>query len=298
MFLIRRCIRAKAFQMYFSYGFESQESIPYRKAAEKSMLSLNELHATMLALLFELRKDIEDRKQRYTQVGQLDKAKEFDRFIRLTIFDLIEADDDLMKEIRQSLIDWHLEVGVVQQLSKSIVESEAYKDSSLSDKELMSALYNEVLFEDETLLDILEMRRSDWVLDVQVVHFVLQEELNKIKSSTRFYPIINRFGKKMDDVLYVRDLVEFTVNHKEKISELIKDNLKNWELDRVARVDLAMLELAIGELLMNKNVTLKIVANEYVELSKWFSNEKSPKFINGMIAGVVQALRQEGHEII
>lgn len=284
--------------MYFSYGFESQESIPYRKAAEKSMLSLNELHATMLALLFELRKDIEDRKQRYTQVGQLDKAKEFDRFIRLTIFDLIEADDDLMKEIRQSLIDWHLEVGVVQQLSKSIVESEAYKDSSLSDKELMSALYNEVLFEDETLLDILEMRRSDWVLDVQVVHFVLQEELNKIKSSTRFYPIINRFGKKMDDVLYVRDLVEFTVNHKEKISELIKDNLKNWELDRVARVDLAMLELAIGELLMNKNVTLKIVANEYVELSKWFSNEKSPKFINGMIAGVVQALRQEGHEII
>lgn len=283
--------------MYFSLGFEDQNP-HYRKAAEKSMASINELHSSILALLFELRKDIEDRQQRYTKVGQSDKADAFKRFIKLGIFDLIEADEELIKRVHKSHINWHLEVGLVQELAKEIISSEVYQDTELTETDLLAALYNDILFENETLLDTLEMTRADWVLDVEIVHFLLQQELQKIKSTTRFYPTIHRFGDKEDDIRYVQDLVEYTVNHKEKISELVKSNLKNWEIERVARVDLALLEMAIGELLMNQNVTVKIVANEYVELSKWFANSKSPKFINGMIGGVVEALRAEGHEII
>lgn len=79
----------------------------------------------------------------------------------------------------------------------------------------------------------------------------------------------------------------YTQNHKE-INELISSNLKGYTIERVYKIDLAILVVAIIELNYIKENPTQVIINEAVELAKKFSTDKSPKFINGFLAGIVK----------
>ena len=79
----------------------------------------------------------------------------------------------------------------------------------------------------------------------------------------------------------------YTTNHKD-INELISSNLKGYTLERVYKIDLAILVVAIIELQYIKENPTQVIINEAVELAKKFSTDKSPKFINGFLAGLVK----------
>lgn len=90
-----------------------------------------------------------------------------------------------------------------------------------------------------------------------------------------------------EDNEYVVLLVKGVKENIEVIDEKIKSNLKDWTMDRISKVDLAILRLAIYEILYIEDLSNKISANEAVELAKTYSDDKSPKFINGVIASVI-----------
>lgn len=79
----------------------------------------------------------------------------------------------------------------------------------------------------------------------------------------------------------------YTENHKE-INELISSSLKGYTIERVYKIDLAILVVAIIELNYIKENPTQVIINEAVELAKKFSTDKSPKFINGFLAGFVK----------
>jgi len=79
----------------------------------------------------------------------------------------------------------------------------------------------------------------------------------------------------------------YTQNHQE-INELISSNLKGYTIERVYKIDLAILVVAIIELNYIKENPTQVIINEAVELAKKFSTDKSPKFINGFLAGIVK----------
>ena len=79
----------------------------------------------------------------------------------------------------------------------------------------------------------------------------------------------------------------YTKNHIE-INELISANLKGYTIERVYKIDLAILIVAIIELNYIKENPTQVIINEAVELAKKFSTDKSPKFVNGFLAGLVK----------
>lgn len=75
----------------------------------------------------------------------------------------------------------------------------------------------------------------------------------------------------------------------EKIDNIILSNLKNWTIDRIFKIDLAILRLAIYEILFMDNIPVKVSANEAVELAKTYGNNDSKSFVNGLIAKVIES---------
>lgn len=86
---------------------------------------------------------------------------------------------------------------------------------------------------------------------------------------------------------YIQDAILGIEKNKEKILEYINKNLKvEWKIDRISKIDLSILELAIYEI-KYKDIPFKVVINEAVELAKKYGEESSKKFVNGILASVV-----------
>lgn len=91
--------------------------------------------------------------------------------------------------------------------------------------------------------------------------------------------------------VYLDELVGGVVTHQTEIDEIIKKHLRtNWSINRIAKMDLIILRLAIYEMLYNEAVPNKVVLNEAIELAKTFSDETSRKFVNGTLSKIMNEL--------
>lgn len=122
-----------------------------------------------------------------------------------------------------------------------------------------------------------------------IFSFNFQSENEEIES------LINNLENETNDVTkedkeYIKEIVNGIINNKEKLDEVIKKYLKEWTMDRISKTDLAILRLAVYEILYREDIPYKVSVNEAVELAKAFSDDTSPSFINGVLAGVINEL--------
>ena len=92
-----------------------------------------------------------------------------------------------------------------------------------------------------------------------------------------------------DEKEYIELVLKGINSNLENIDNIILSNLKNWTIDRIFKIDLAILRLAIYEILFMDNVPVKVSANEAVELAKTYGNNDSKSFVNGLIAKVIES---------
>lgn len=85
------------------------------------------------------------------------------------------------------------------------------------------------------------------------------------------------------DIEYIKNILEIVEKNKETLDEKITAALVNWKLDRISKVNLTILRLAIAEMLYLEDVPEKVAINEAIELTKTYSDEKSVSFVNGVL---------------
>jgi N utilization substance protein B len=88
--------------------------------------------------------------------------------------------------------------------------------------------------------------------------------------------------------LYAQELVRGTVDHLERIDELIRSQADNWRLERMPAVDRNILRLAIFEMLHERETPKLVVVDEAIELAKKFGSEQSGRFVNGLLDGLLK----------
>lgn len=91
-----------------------------------------------------------------------------------------------------------------------------------------------------------------------------------------------------EDNSYVSEIVQGIQSNESSIDEKIKSHLKDWNFERISKVDIAILRLAIYEIIYRSDIPCKVSVNEAVELAKIFSDESSPAFINGILAEILK----------
>lgn len=98
---------------------------------------------------------------------------------------------------------------------------------------------------------------------------------------------IQKFLSHYDEILdtaYIKKTLELWIANKDEIESKILEHLQGWKLDRLAKIDLSILRLGITEILYDESIPVKVSINEAVNLAKKYVDEKSGKFINGVLS--------------
>ncbi|MBC5996050.1 transcription antitermination factor NusB [Romboutsia ilealis] len=109
-------------------------------------------------------------------------------------------------------------------------------------------------------------------------------------------PELSLEGVDIDEAIdkdYIKNICLTIEESNEMINSLINSNAKNWSVDRIAKVDLAILKLAIAEIIAIDDVPQKVSVNEAIELAKIYCDDKSPKFINGILGSVISEIESK-----
>lgn len=90
-----------------------------------------------------------------------------------------------------------------------------------------------------------------------------------------------------EDMEYIKEITHGVYTNIASLDEMIEKHLKGWTMERICKTDLAILRLAIYEIIHREDIPDKVSVNEAVELAKAFSEDSSPSFINGVLAGIL-----------
>ncbi len=162
------------------------------------------------------------------------------------------------------------------------------------DKKLVERFYSDVVMNYEDLYTNLEEQSIFWIGDVDFVINMIVKTLKKfVADQSGGGPLMPMF-KESDDEDYARTLLRKTIQHEEPYLEMVKASAKNWELERIAFTDSLILQLAISEAIEFSSIPTKVTINEFLEIAKLYSTQKSSKFINGILDNIFTGLKKEG----
>ena len=97
-----------------------------------------------------------------------------------------------------------------------------------------------------------------------------------------------------EDIDYAKKLLKNAISNQEEYENLIQKTAQNWESERIANMDMVIMQAALAEIKAFPTIPINVTLNEYIEISKYYSTEKSSNFINGILDKIVNDLRQEG----
>ncbi|MEL6864930.1 MAG: transcription antitermination factor NusB [Bacteroidota bacterium] len=144
----------------------------------------------------------------------------------------------------------------------------------------------------ELFTEVMEDRYANWIDDKSLVVGTIKKTIKQLPVSAGFYEeyrpsdeTTKEFGEALLRNVYERD---------EELLGHIEPTLKNWDAERVAVIDMILLKMALCELMIFPTIPTKVTLNEFVEISKMYSTEKSKDFINGILDRLMKKLNKEG----
>jgi N utilization substance protein B len=119
----------------------------------------------------------------------------------------------------------------------------------------------------------------------QAFCLVFEASFNEFQNIDALLETANEY-KEIEITGYIRKALNGVTLHLKEIDDLIEANAKGWKVTRISKVSLAILRLAIFEVLFNKNVPENVAINEAVELAKTYDTDEAPPFINGVLGAI------------
>jgi len=216
------------------------------------------------------------------------------KFIDNAIFKLLEESVSLNNYLEDKKLNyWQLDDEYVKEIWKITKESSHYKEylkSTLStfqeDKEFIASLFKEIIAPNDKLADYFEDKNISWVDDIPFVNTWVLKSINQMKINKPFS--LGLLYKDDDDKKFVVDLFRKVILNHTKFEEDIKDKTPNWDAERIADIDMILIKMAICEFLKFPSIPSRVTINEYIEISKDYSTNKSSFFINGVLDKILK----------
>ncbi len=303
--LTRRHIRVKVMQsIYAFWKLQTDDLTPTEKFIKRSNDSMYDLYLLLLSLLVEIQKaaakNLEQSQKKYLAT---EAEKNPNRaFVENRVLHRLMSDSLLQKQLEAYKIDhWQQDDEYVHLLLKEILESVWYqgymaksKTSFEEDQDLIVKLYRKVIAPNEKLYDYLEDKRLTWLDDFPVVNTIIAKTLKQMNSTSSSSFLLMNLYKDEEDEKFAIDLFRKTVLNRDQILEEIVAKTPNWDKDRIADIDMALLQMAIAEFLYFPSIPVKVTINEYLEIAKEYSTPKSSLFINGILDRLVKEYTDKG----
>lgn len=299
----RVLIRLKIVQIVYAYYQNGGKNLD---TAEKelffSLSKAYDLYNYLLLLMVEVTKQANKRLNAAKNKLVPTKEELFPntKFVENRFIAQLEVNKQLLEFSNNQKKTWENEADFVKTLCDKILESDIYKEYMTSetssyeeDRELWRKLYKNIIFNNIELDQVLEDQSLYWNDDKEIVDtFVLKTIKRFDEKNGAKQELLPEF-KDEEDQDFARRLFRRTILNADYYRHLISENTKNWDLDRVAFMDVVIMQIALAEILSFPNIPVSVSLNEYVEIAKLYSTPKSGGFINGTLDGIVNSLKKE-----
>ncbi len=299
----RRLLRIKVLHILYAYfNGNVKDDRKYESDLEFSIQKSFDLYHLFFVLLIDIRDhalnkiDMAKQKRMPTEEDLNPNM----RFVNNKVIKQLEATGKLQRHIEQQKLNWVQNPELIKHLYQTMLESDLYnrymygEDASYAaDKQFILDFLTEFLVNSDLLYQILEEHSIFWNDDIE---FVLSMNIRTIQKAKESREELNTFSlyKNAEDQEFAKRLFRSVLQKHEEYSELIQANIKNWDLDRIAQMDLMILEMAVTEILQFPSIPVKVSFNEYIDLAKFYSTDKSNAFVNGVLDKIIKKLTAEG----
>jgi N utilization substance protein B len=297
----RRLLRVKALQILYAYRASENDSLD---KTEKELIFSIEKSYDLYHLILLLLVDISNYAAQRTDIARSkyfptdEEANPNTRFIINRIITRISDSRKFSQYLESRKITWSNEEELIKSLYRNLLEWDVYQeymnshdDSFNQDKKFISRMVAELILPNEYLQQVLEEQSIYWNDDLEFIGSMVIKTLSRWKENGEM-PILSMFSNE-DDRLYVIDLFRKTVLHSDEYQDLIKKFSENWDFERLAMMDILIMQMAISEAIHFPSIPAKVTLNEYIEISKYYSTEKSSYFINGILDKIFLLLRTD-----
>lgn len=305
--LNRRHLRIKALQIL--YAFYQTEGAEFHKSETELMKSLDKMYDLYLyfLLIFEELHDfaayrIDERKEK-TRATEEDLNPNT-KFVNNRVIALLRTNEELRGRSETARVDWRTaeKNNLIKKLFNAVIETELYQDymdseedSFENDMAFITELFRTDIANFALLHDFFEDDNVYWIDDIDLVcSMVLKTFRTFTEESDQYSPILTLFKDEVDEKDFIKTLTRSVVANDNENNEIIDNLTKNWDLERIAKMDVILLKMALTELVEFSSIPKKVTMNEYIEISKFYSTPQSKVFINGVLDKAIIKLEKEG----
>jgi N utilization substance protein B len=300
----RILIRIKVLQIVYSFYQKGSENL---NSAENELLrSLQksyDLYHYLLLLITTLtdaeQKRLDALKHKYLPTEQ--ELNPNTRLIDNRFAEQLRTNDALERFANRYGRIWEEEdSGFIRNLLTEIVQSDIYKeylqwpDTYEADQEFWRKVFKNIILENEPLFDILEEKNIYWNSDTEIIGTFVLKTIKQFGPETPESQELLPMFKSDEDRQFAVRLLHKTILEYEENEELINRQIKNWDLERIALIDLYIMQIALSEIKNFPSIPVNVSLNEYIDLAKYYSTPKSGTFINGILDSIVNELKTNG----
>lgn len=299
----RRLLRVKILQVLFAYFKSENDSL---SNAEKELLhsirKAYDLYHYLLLIPIELADYAESKIElgRQKLVPTREDLNPNTRFVENKLVKQLRENEALQKYASEYRLNWRAYPDLIRKLYQKVSVSDYFEQYMAAstctysdDKQLVINILSRELEDFDDLFVSLEEQSIYWNDDIEFMLSMVVKTLKKFKEnqpeSTPLFPMY----RGDDDEDYIKRLLRKVVlKHAENL-KLIDEFTKNWEVDRIASMDILIMELALTEILEFPSIPVKVTFNEYIEIAKFYSTDQSSTFVNGVLDKIIQSLRRQ-----
>lgn len=299
----RVLLRIKIIQILYSFYKGDGNSFP---AAEKELFHSIErtydLYFHLLQLSIEIsdyaasRIDAKRNKLRPTEEDLHPNT----RFVDNSFIKQLSSNTQFVEYMTKQKLSWVNHQDTVKQLYEELIKADFYNEymdaasvDYLADKDIWRKIYKKLFLQSEELDSSIEDQSIYWVDDVEIVVSFVIKTIKRFELNEHENQSLLPMFKDEEDADFARKLLRAVLTHGNEYRQIIDENSKNWELDRIAYMDILIMQVAMAEIMNFPTIPVNVTLNEYIEIAKNYSTEKSGIFINGILDNIVGQLKKE-----
>jgi len=184
---------------------------------------------------------------------------------------------------------------ILKRIYKKLVTSNEYQfyintksREKGTEKDILKIIFTDFLLPDDVFTSHLEELFNNWDDDCEMVTLLVSNYLSK-PSGNNLQEIIST-----DKWNFAKSLLVTTYNKRQYLLDLIKPKLQNWDAERIATLDMVLMQMGVSEFLYFETIPTKVTINEYIDLAKEYSTEQSGHFVNGILDSIHKDLEIAG----
>ena len=300
----RRIIRTKVLQILYAHVSSADKPInSSEKELHFSIQKTYDLYHLLLILPVEL-VDYAGRLMEIRKTKNFPTQEELNpnlRFVSNKLISKLKNNKDLAAYIEKNKVNWVNNQEMIKKIYQTMVESDVYKnylalkeDDFQNDRKFCEDFFAEVLLKSDYVFNEFEEQSIYWNDDLDFVVSMVIKTLKKFKEESSINDHLSSLYKDDEDQEFTVNLFRKTLARSEENRKTIESYTKNWDVERVATMDILIMELAITELTEFPSVPVKVSLNEYIELAKYYSTQRSSIFINGVLDRITKDFKEQG----